>query len=69
MKDKVVLYIHGKGGSADETEHYRDLTSQETMSEFAKSIGATLTIMEGSKHWFHTGKQMAFLDNWIMQKS
>jgi hypothetical protein len=26
---------------------------------------ATLTVMDGGEHWFHTEEQMAFLDNWI----
>ena len=30
------------------------LTSQETISEFADRIGATLTVMEAGEHWFHT---------------
>ena len=34
----AILYIHGKGGSATESEH-----------------------------WFHTEKQMVFLDNWIKE--
>ena len=42
-----------------------NLTSIDTMSAFAKQIGATLTIMENGEHWFHTNEQMEFLDNWI----
>ncbi|MGN0406687.1 MAG: alpha/beta hydrolase [Bacteroides sp.] len=41
------------------------LTSRETISEFADSIGATLTVMEDGEHWFHTDVQMKVLDNWI----
>ena len=26
---------------------------------------ATLTVMEGGEHWFHTEEQMDFLDRWI----
>ena len=44
------------------------LTSLETITEFAKKHQATLTIMEGGEHWFHTDEQMAFLDNWIEKK-
>ena len=47
-------------GSRDE------LTSYETVSAFAKAHGAKLTVMEGGEHWFHTEKQMAFLDRWIL---
>ena len=42
-----------------------NLTSMETISEFANRIGATLTVMEDGEHWFHTDAQMRFLDNWI----
>ena len=41
------------------------LTSFETMSAFAHKIGASLTVMKGGEHWFHTDEQMHFLDNWI----
>lgn len=42
-----------------------NLTSGETISEFSKGIGATLTVMEDGEHWFHTDAQMKFLDDWI----
>ena len=41
------------------------LTSLETMKNFAEKIGASLTIMQGGEHWFHTPEQMKFLDNWL----
>lgn len=41
------------------------LTSKETISKFADSIGADLTVMEDGEHWFHTDVQMKVLDNWI----
>ncbi|MGN1099345.1 MAG: alpha/beta hydrolase [Christensenellales bacterium] len=41
------------------------LTSVETVSEFAERVGAELTVMEDGEHWFHTEKQMQFLDRWI----
>ena len=41
------------------------LTSVETVSAFAKKHKVTLTIMEGSEHWFHTEEQVRFLDDWI----
>lgn len=44
-----------------------NLTSLETMTAFAKRIGAELTVMPGGEHWFHTGEQMHFLDDWIMR--
>lgn len=42
-----------------------NLTSEETISEFADRIGAALTVMKDGEHWFHTDTQMNFLDNWI----
>ncbi len=27
--------------------------------------GATLTVMKGGEHWFHTEEEMNFLDEWI----
>lgn len=42
-----------------------NLTSFETISDFAKSIGAPLTVMKGGEHWFHTEEQMKFADDWI----
>ena len=43
------------------------LTDLETISVFAKRVGAELTIMQGGKHWFHTEQQMRFLDDWILR--
>ena len=43
------------------------LTSLETITDFANKLQATLTVMEGGEHWFHTEEQMQFLDNWIKQ--
>ncbi len=43
-----------------------DLTSYETISAFAKTHSAELTVMEEGEHWFHTDEQMRFLDNWII---
>ena len=37
----------------------------ETVKAFAEKHSATLTVMEGGEHWFHTEKQMRFLDEWI----
>lgn len=44
-----------------------NLTSFDTVSLFAKRIGASLTVMEGGEHWFHTPEQMKFLNGWIGQ--
>ena len=42
-----------------------NLTDLETMQGFAQKVGASLTIMQGGEHWFHTDEQMDFLDRWI----
>ena len=41
------------------------LTSPETTAAFAARTGASLTVMPGGEHWFHTPEQMDFLDRWI----
>ena len=42
-----------------------NLTSIETIKDFAERQGATLTVMQGGEHWFHTEEEMKFLDEWI----
>ena len=44
-----------------------NLISFDTISNFAKRHNATLTVMEGGEHWFHTEEQMQFLDEWIVR--
>lgn len=43
-----------------------NLTSRETIDEFAFSHNAGLTIMENGEHWFRTEKQLAFLEHWLL---
>ena len=45
-----------------------NLTSFDTISRFAKTHDADLTVMENGEHWFHTEEQMKFLDDWIRRK-
>ena len=45
-----------------------NLTSMETITDFAREHHASLTVMEGGEHWFHTDEQMLFLDSWIRDK-
>jgi pimeloyl-ACP methyl ester carboxylesterase len=49
-------------GSSDQ------LTSIDTISNFANEHHASLTIMDGGEHWFHTEEQLQFLDNWMITK-
>lgn len=46
-----------------------DLTSFETICEFANQIKATLTVMKNGEHRFHVAEQMRFLDDWIRRYS
>ena len=41
-----------------------NLTSLETISAFAKRIGAELTVMPNGEHWFHTPEQLSVLRKW-----
>lgn len=45
-----------------------NLTSITTIKAFADKHQASLTIMEGGEHWFHTEAQIGFLDKWINKK-
>ena len=42
-----------------------NLTSIETMRAFAEKHEASLTVMKGGEHWFHTEEEMKFLDKWL----
>ena len=46
-----------------------NLTSYETMSDFASKMGISLTVMNNGVHWFHTDEQMNFLDDWICESN
>ena len=41
------------------------LVSRQTVERFAAAHGASLTVLEGGEHWFHTEEQLAFLDGWV----
>lgn len=42
-----------------------NMTSIATMKNFASNINSNLMIMKEGEHWFHTKKQMDFLDKWF----
>lgn len=46
-----------------------NLTPYEVMCDFADKISASLTVMDGGEHWFHTPEQMKFLDQWIESRA
>ena len=44
-----------------------NLTDYVTMKAFAEKHGAGLTVMDDGEHWFHTEKQLKFLDAWLLR--
>lgn len=40
----------------------------DTVAAFANSHCATLTVMSGGEHWFHTKEQLAFVNDWMQQQ-
>ena len=44
-----------------------NLTSIETIRNFSVVHRADLEVMRGGEHWFHTEKQLAYLDQWVRQ--
>ncbi|EHL16004.1 alpha/beta hydrolase [Peptoanaerobacter stomatis] len=44
-----------------------NMTSLETMTNFANKINANITIMDNGEHFFHKKEQMIFLDNWFKE--
>lgn len=46
---------------------YDNMTTAETVSDFAAAHGAGLTVMKAGEHWFHTEEQLKFLSEWITQ--
>ncbi len=53
----IAIYVHGKGGSAQEAEHYGTLFPD-----------AEVTVMPDGEHWFHTQRQLQFLDSRITSR-
>ncbi len=41
------------------------LSTADAVNRFVEKTGASLTVMQGGEHWFHTDEQMKFLDLWI----
>ena len=44
------------------------LISAESVSSFVRCHRASLTVLEGGEHWFHTEEQRRFLDRWILER-
>lgn len=45
-----------------------EMTSVDTMIEFANKINAKISIIKDGEHWFHKEEQIAFLDKWFMER-
>lgn len=41
-----------------------DMTSRETVEQFAAAHGAALSVMKNGEHWFHTPEQLVVLRAW-----
>ena len=68
MIPSVVVYIHGKDGSATESEHYKPLfPDYEVIGLDYQTFTPWETVMESGEHWSHTEEQMLFLDKWIKE--
>lgn len=42
-----------------------DRIEREGVEKFAKKFSCDLTVLEGGEHWFHTERQLFFLDKWL----
>ena len=42
-----------------------NLTEQEVVEFFAKRFNCDLTVLDGGEHWFHTERQLTFLEKWL----
>ena len=45
------------------------LTARETVIDFARRFGCTVTVMENGEHWFHTEEQLSVLDAWLQNET
>lgn len=67
---EYLCYVRNKPVNWDVPTHILygendNMTAPDTMSSFAERIGATLNVMKGGEHWFHTKEQMEYLDEWL----
>lgn len=73
LSDEYLRYVRSHPVQWDVPTHILygsedPLVPFEAVCDFAKAHNATLTVMDGGGHWFHTDAQMRFLDNWICAK-
>lgn len=43
-----------------------NLTSINTVNDFAARHGSAVTVMKNGEHWFHTKEQLEFSDKWLL---
>ncbi len=70
LSDEYLRYVRSHPINWDVLAHILygsndHLTSIDTIRDFVMKHQASLTVMDGGEHWFHTDAQMRFLDNWI----
>jgi uncharacterized protein len=42
-----------------------NLTDRQTVDDFVKRFGCSLTVMDEGEHWFHTPEQLEVLNDWM----
>ena len=42
-----------------------NLTERGIVDDFCKKFDCSLTVLKGGEHWFHTERQLIFLDKWL----
>lgn len=70
LSDEYLRYVRSHPINWDVPTHILygsndHLTSIDAIRDFVMKHQASLTVMDGGEHWFHTDAQMLFLDNWI----
>ena len=45
-----------------------ELIKSDTIIDFSNRFNCSLTIYDSGEHWFHTEKQLEFLQSWILEK-
>jgi len=73
LSDKYLRYVRSHPVERNVPTHILygsedHLVPFDAIEGFTKKHDATLTIMDGGEHWFHTDAQMHFLDKWIRRQ-
>lgn len=65
MKDRII-YVHGKGGSAEEAEHYRVLFPEAEVIGFDYHAQTPREAREEFPQFF-AEQRKRFLDDWVLR--